>query len=371
LYEIHKVLDPADPLHAYVFEVCGDPELAAKLEFLHHIPPFQRYSTVGPAERMLRNVFRSPCFMTRCDGNFDFVSFLNRGGFILVEGGGVSEDAKVVTLGALIQLIIHAARQGRFQRRVTLVLDEAPVVVGGFEAKALAELRKSNLDIVLICQTLDQFPREFHETILMNCERFESFRCNSFDMAKQMADILGTATLNPNAVAHTRHVTRQYHAGYDELRTTNRGTRYDDVGLEIGSDARDGISYRSRYATEREAIHDYKSYGMQIQELQKQLLNLQVGERLVRDHGGVRFEKVSLPKEPYPWPGLVEKRTQQRILRSIGEHGTKPCFESLRFTPPQQNRSSTSSKTRNTRSPSTNRLQGDFLGWRSGDESNA
>lgn len=328
LWELPHLLDPRH----HLFSPHG------KFELLIHLPPASFRVEVGGALRIIENVCNSPVFRCRCEGDFDFVSYLNRGGIIIVDGKGVSEDAMVITLGAIAQLILQAARRQEFTRKVTLCIDEAGLLAGGYEVRGLAELQKFNLDIVLISQTIDQFPREHSETIIGNCGRMEVFRCNSMDTAKRCADILGTSTLSADAHLRTTYRTRQVHDGYDTISSYGRGERFDDVGQTIGYDSRDSTTYRARYATVQEAQQEYKTYGMQLQDMQRELLNLKVGERYVRDDR-VYKEYVPIEREVLPWAGLTLRRTQEAIEQSIGEHGVRPSLSGS-TTPAQSNGSS-------------------------------
>lgn len=318
LFLLPQVFLPASRVHKELVENCTDWEIAARFQMIERLSPVALRGEVGPAERILRSVFRSPSFMARCDGNFDFVPFLNSGGHIYLEGGGVSEDAMAIMLGAIVQRIIQEAKRGAFERPVRVVIDEALLVIGGYEAKAMAEMRKFNVNFTLISQSLPP-DSEIREMLLMNAGRIEVFRCNSFETAKLCADILGTASLDANAVLRTRQQVRQFHDGYDDILTYSRDL---ETGAQRVNDAA-----RARYRHEAEEVEQYKDYSTQIKEMQQKLLTLKVGERYIREGGRVFKQRVPLLREPYPWPSLVETRTNEAIRKSIGEHGTSVSLD--------------------------------------------
>lgn len=84
LAELHRALNPNDPFFDFALSKCSNEQLKSRFLDLCAMTPYQRQMVAAPAERMLRNVLTSPAFALRCNGNFDFVSYLNQGGIIAV-----------------------------------------------------------------------------------------------------------------------------------------------------------------------------------------------------------------------------------------------------------------------------------------------
>ena len=307
LHLIHELFDIHSESRDLLIINSTDTRLRRKFAELKKMPPVARRNEVGAAERLLNSVLRSPVLKARMGRGFDFVHHLNNGGVIALQGAGVSEDQKRVMLGSWCQAVINAARRGEFTRPVNLIIDEAPVVVTQAECNALAELRKSNLRITLICQSLT-FESEMVETIVQNSDTLEIFRCGSSRTASDLAQIIGTYSLDSDSVAHRRQAQRQFHDGYDDAR-------------------------RAQYRIEDEEVIQWRSFTEQIKQWEQLILKLKVGECIVKDALGVRKIRVRLKRRKYPWPCLLESRTERFIQESIQRYGTKPSENSWTFTP--------------------------------------
>ena len=290
LYLLYRIFDPDDPLYEQAMQNCTDGDTQKLVAHWKHLSLSARRYELGGAERMFRLVLTSPAFMYRCSGHFDVAKFLDhdQGGFILIEGGDVSDEAKRVIFGAISQQIIETAKRGKFKSPVQLVLDEAQEYAGRYECKALREVRKFNLELTIIAQSL---PQEMREDILQNCQRLEVYRCNSPDSARVFGGMIGAVM-----------------GGADSL-------------------------------------------SADISAAQRAIMNLHVGERFVRQ-GKAWKERVSLRRDPYPWPGLTEKRTWEAIRKSIGEHGGRLSLPGCEKTPAPPTKSAKPSDNKATPSPS-------------------
>ena len=289
LHLLYKVFDPDDPIYDQAVQNCTDGEIRKIVARWKKLSLSARRYELGGAERMFRIVLTSPAFMYRCDGHFDAPKFLDHsdGGHILIEGGDVSDEAKRVVFGGISHLIIESAKRGKFKRPVQLVLDEAQEYAGLYECKALREVRKFNLDITLIAQSL---PQEMREDILQNCEHLAVYRCNSPD-ARLFGGMVGAV------------------------------------------------------------VRGAGSLSSDISEAQRAIMNLRVRQRFVRQ-GKAWKEEVPFLRDPYPWPGLTEKRTWEAITKSIGEHGEKLSLSGFEKTPAPATKSPKRSDSSTPTSPS-------------------
>ena len=65
------------------------------------------------AQRLINAVCDAPAFIARCGSTFDFGSFLDNRGILLVEGGAVSQPVLQTILGSIILQTIHYVRTRR------------------------------------------------------------------------------------------------------------------------------------------------------------------------------------------------------------------------------------------------------------------
>lgn len=219
---LQHAFGPADhPAFQRLLRRCRDPEIAARFREVERgaIGGGQ----VAPAERLLRGVLGSPVFAARC-GSFRVAPFLDRGGILIVEGGGgVSEDAQRTIMGAtIIQTIRYVRTRPRPFPPVILALDEANnarlIGASGYEARAAAECQKMNLHIHILVQTLDFPSSEITDAILTNCRHEWFFNANEAVIRRAAADlggrdyepILRSLTAGERLVKDRNRVFREY-----------------------------------------------------------------------------------------------------------------------------------------------------------------
>jgi hypothetical protein len=151
----------------------------------------------GAAERLIRGVCTSPAFAIRCGATFHLDEFLDDAGILIIEGGGtISDDAMRTMMGAVILRTIRYVRtRPRPHPPVILVLDEATnadlISSNGFEARAAAELQKSNFSLHVMVQNLNFPSVMLTEDLLTNCLRHEWFFTANATVAHKAAIDLG------------------------------------------------------------------------------------------------------------------------------------------------------------------------------------
>jgi hypothetical protein len=186
---LYRIFNPDDSLYEQAVANCTDGETQKSIERWGKLSPSARRYELGGAARMFQIVLTSPAFACRCEGQFDAAKFLNHeeGGYILIDGGDVSDEARRVMLGAISYHVLALAHRQKFKTRVGLWLDEAHEFAGHHECIGLRELRSSGLDITLVWQSI---PPDMKEDVLQNCGRIEVYRCNSPESARLFAGMV-------------------------------------------------------------------------------------------------------------------------------------------------------------------------------------
>lgn len=185
----------------------GHPILHELLDGSSDADAYQRFHDVetgaikrgeyASAQRLAEGTCGAPAFMARCGTTFNLPGFLDAGGFLLLEGGtrGISADALLTVLGAVILLVISYVRSRPVnRRRVLLVLDEASnanlLSAGGAEVRAAAELQKNLLDMHVLVQSPNFPSAEVDELIFTNCVRHHwHFQANDAVARRGAADL--------------------------------------------------------------------------------------------------------------------------------------------------------------------------------------
>lgn len=289
---------PKHPVFKQMVEHCTNAEIAWKFKELTYLSQSQLRGEVGAAQRIANNLCRNPAFLARCDGDFDFCKFVDRGGKLLITwgDGSVSRDAaRTMSLILLQKLYRYARTRKSPDPGILVVLEEAlgADLIGKPEIRAMAELRKRGIHIDVLTQTLD-YPPELVGGLLGNAQCYRSFRAASPDMAATGAANLATLLLDPQKIHHTETRSRQIHAGHKEVKVAGRKVLVPEY-MEVS-----------------ESFDRYESLSDQIKLFQSELMRLGVGWSFVRDEHGVRKEYCK-PLESWLWPGLDEKKAQEKI----------------------------------------------------------
>ena len=283
----------------------------------------------GASRRLLEAVCGSEIVRLRSRlGPFDWHDALHQRKLIAFDGGGIRSKEIKRTIFLLVSMQVIQAVRRHFAHcqeplPVVLVLEEAGALglVTPFVLNALQELRKAGLAIHLITQsTVDFGDQNLFEAILANTP----WQCwyQSLSPADQElgARALTNATFDSLAIHYTR--TRPIPDGVEHVEMVSRGQSFDPrTHTTIRHDRRTGTALRTTYKHVVEA--SYKTPQLWEQEFRTKLATLPIGERLVRDRGGVRRERV-VPVRP-PWlrritdtstHTLIERLRQQHIYQT-------------------------------------------------------
>jgi len=185
---------PEHPLFRTLVENCRNAELGRKFAALENV---RSLGLIAPARRLIEGVCSSPAFALRSGtASFDFAAFLDRGGILLVEGGGgISDDAlRVMLKSIVIKTIGYVRHRRRYRLRVLLVLDEAnnwDLVDDTHVGRALAECRKMGLDIHILVQSMNFPNSSVTDAVLTNCARHEWYYAANAAVARAAAADLG------------------------------------------------------------------------------------------------------------------------------------------------------------------------------------
>jgi hypothetical protein len=321
------------PARDQLLRNCTEPELLRKFETYAKLSPTARRTETGPAERILQAVCGSPAFRVRAGGpTFDFDRFLDRRGILILDGssrGNLSRDAASVMMGAVILRVIHHCRT-RANGRVVLVLDEAvnANLVGVHESRALAEAGKWGLEFHVIVQDPFNFPSEdICNNVLQNCYRHEWFRQGSPAAAKLAAQDVATPLLDPLKLHHVEYRFRNIDAGYEQRTTITRTERKSVSGTITGRSLAQGDVYLLRRKEVRDEQQRYTTLNDQIALMQKELMRLRAGFRLVRGDR-VDWSPEYVPLVRPPWvvsqakddaaQPLSDRLTQYRVQAILG-----------------------------------------------------
>ncbi len=302
---------------------CERAEVAGKfadLERLRRKNEVQYEVMTGASRRLLELVCTSEVVRLRCrPGTFDWYASLRERRLVTFDGGGIRSREINRTLFLLASMhVIHAVRR-HFARTqeplpVVLVLEEAGALglVTPFVLAAVQELRKAGLAVHLITQSsLDFGDRALFETLLANTPYQAWHQCLSPSDQELGAKALANATFDPLTVHFTR--TRAVQDGIRPVTTESRAEATDDRGSTLRHERRTATAFLARHRHVSEAY--YKTPQLHEQEFRTRLATLRVGERLVRDRGGVRFERIRLLRPPRRLRAAFAAFTRAAIAR--------------------------------------------------------
>jgi hypothetical protein len=308
---------------------CDDAAVIAKLTDLDQLrrrSPTEYERQTGPARRLVELICTSEVVRLHCrPGPFDWLAALRERRLIAFDGGGIRSTEIKRTLFLLVSMAVIQAVRRHFAERqtalpVVLVLEEAGALdlVTPFVSSALQELRKAGLAIHLVTQSSGDFgDTALFQSLLANAPWAAWYQCLSPADQELGAKALANAAFDPRALHFTRK--RQLHAGTDRRETVSRGESSDRHGETVRRDRREGSAFLPRY---REVVEEhYKAPQLQEQEFRTALATLAVGERFVRDRGGVRRERVTMlgPSRPL---GL----SRSYALDAIGRIRRQPIY---------------------------------------------
>lgn len=286
---------------------CDRLDLAAKfrdIERLRRKNEAQYEQLTGASRRLLESVCASEAVRLRSrPGPFDWLRALRERRLVALDGGGLRSREVKRTLFLLATMrVIHAVRRHFAETQtplpVVLVLEEAGALglVSPFVANAMQELRKAGLAVHVITQSSLDFgdPAAF-EALLSHAPWQAWYQCLAPADQELGARALANATFDPLAVHFTR--TRAVPDGAEPVETTSHGGSYDPhTHRAVRHDRRTATALRTRHRLETE--EHYKSPQLQEQEYRTRLATLAVGERLVRDRGRVRPDRVRPLRPP-------------------------------------------------------------------------
>jgi hypothetical protein len=290
---------------------CTDEGLVAKfraMERLKRKNEVQYEIQTGPGRRLVDLVCGSEVVRLRSrPGPFDWLAALRQRKLVAFSGGGLRTKEIKRALFLLVSLqVIQGVRRHFAETQkplpVVLVLEEAGALslVTPFVLAALQELRKAGLAVHLITQSSVDFgDRDLFQAILTNTPTQAWYQCLSPADQELGARALANATFSPLAVHYAR-------------------PRVLPDGATLVTDRDRGLPVRhTRYR--RITDHFYKTPQLHEQEYKTALASLRVGERLVRDRGGVRREQVRPVRAPW--------------FRRVSDDSTRTLIERLRRQP--------------------------------------
>ena len=298
------------------------PALAAKfrsVERLQRRNEVQYESMVGAARRLIEPVCDSEVVRLRSRlGPFDWLAALRGQRLIAFDGGGIRSTEVKRTLFLLVSMqVIHAVRRHFAENQqplpVVLVLEEAGAMglVTPFVLLALKELRKAGLALHVITQSaLDFGDSVAFELLLSNTPWLALYQSLAPADQEIGAKVLANATFDPLSVHYVRN--RTVAAGSHRVVAVSHGESYDAHHQLIRRDRRTGTTHGTSYKSLAEPT--YKTPQLWEQEYRTRLATLRVGERLVRERGGVRRERVHALTE-LPGFDLDTRNAIQRIRR--------------------------------------------------------
>ncbi|HYH66798.1 MAG TPA: hypothetical protein VD866_19040 [Urbifossiella sp.] len=249
---------------------CTVEELRHKFRQLEKLTPRALRAEVGSALRVVEPIFGDDAFVSRCPATFDLGAFLDRGGKLVLEGGGQinSDTRRVIMCGVYTRVLEHVNRRRKPFQPIEAILDECTNagLAGHREEKAAGETRKLGFTTKFITQFLN-FPGG-PDGFLQNCVRKETFRAADYDLARKLAAVIETGLPDSK-----KTVTRK---NGDEEQDEKRAER--------------------------------------LTWLAKDIMSLAPGWRYVTDGGGSRKEYVPMLENPWPdWPGLREAKLEEKL----------------------------------------------------------
>jgi len=298
------------------------------LERLKRRNEVQYESVVGAARRLIEPVCDSEVVRLRSrPGPFDWSGALRDRRLIVFDGGGIRSTEVKRTLFLLVSVqVIHAVRRHFADRQqplpVVVVLEEAGAMglVTPFVLLALKELRKAGLAIHLITQSTLDFADPATFELLLSGTPWQAWYQSLAPADQEIgARALANATFDPLSVHFVRN--RTVAAGSHRVETSSHGKSYDAHHRLLRVDRRAVTGHVTAYKNIAEP--SYKSPQLHEQMYRTRLATLRIGERLVRERGGVRCERVRR---------LTELRGFDRLTRA----GIARVRQAPIYLPPEQ-----------------------------------
>jgi hypothetical protein len=318
LFWLADIFTPGSDARKHLLANCTEPSVVRKFQMYAALSPTARRNDTAPAERILRAVCESPSFRVRSGGATVYLDrFLDDNGILILDGsswGNLSRDAASIMMGAIALRVMQHCRIGS-KSKVVLVLDEAvnANLVGLRESQAIAEAAKWGLEFHVIVQDPFNFPNEeIRNNVLQNCGRHEWFRQGSPAAARLASEDIGTPILDPLKVHHTEYRIRTTDAGFERIQTTARGEWFDPGGRTRGRNTNWNTVLWPRRREVADPQPRYTDLADQIVLIQKELMLLKPGYRLVRS-ATVTTEPEYIPMLMHPW--LEMDNLQQTLAR--------------------------------------------------------
>lgn len=206
-------------------------------------------SQYAPTDRLVCSLCNSPAFQIRCGSSFQLPAFLDRGGILIVEGGSGG----------------------------TVSEDALRTMMGAVILQTIQYVRRRPRPVPRVLLSLDEATN---------------------------ADLIGASGYEVKALAELQ----------------KRGLDMDILVQSPnfpGQDILDGVLTNCRrhewFACGNSAVARMGAQDLGDPDYQAQLLTLEVGERIVKDHGQVFREYVQPLEDPWAFPGLAARKAQKAL----------------------------------------------------------
>ncbi len=298
-WHLPYVYDPSHPVHKEWVRDCKDETIKNKFANLRLLHPATRIANVSPAERLTKQVMLNAGFISRTGKGFNFDGFLQSNGVLIcTAGAGADKESTSVMLSSISAKTIEYAESGKGS--VLVIYDEYANfgTVGSLEIQALNTLQKAGWNGIFISQQPPE--EELWDAISENTAIHWWYRAGSSQTAKVGTEDIAYSILNRDKVHHYQD--REYSNGHREVIVG----RYSD-------------QERTTLVSERgvQSIPVYESSNEQMRYITKEITQLNLGERFIKNHGHVYREQLTIDREIYPWACLAKIENEKGLTRIL------------------------------------------------------
>lgn len=333
LHWLAQLYTPGSGTFDYMVKNCTDADTKAQFEKLYYLNSQTRENQTGPADRRLRALLMSPSLAIRSSGaTFDFDEALAKKSIIIIDGEGCNPDAASIMMSALSLKVIDSCK--RLKHRVQLGMDEAinAGLVGLQESQALAEVRKWNLGITIIVQTLSFVEKIICDNVLQNTQFHRWFCQGSPEAAALAASDIAKRIVDPLRVHHTETRIRNADDGFELIENISHGHSENDEGETISRSSNKSHSVVRKTREVVEKVDRYMTLADQEILVQQKLMKMGPGWRWDAGNLEPHYE----PMEQHLWhhlSGILGGPIPEQALAKLKEAKLQKAIAQVRMSP--------------------------------------
>lgn len=314
---------PKTPIFDKLVDQCPDQMTRLKFQALRTFSGTTLHREVGPAVRLLEELFKEPAFRYRIEPTFDLAKAVHDKLIVIILGGADQGlNRKIMRLANMRadQIVRENWAATGEPLLCRTYFDEAASVgtVKLRESRDMAQTLKMGKSNCVIIQALNFGDPLIDENVAQNTQVHLWFGCHHEKVTRDGAlDLL--PLLNSHRIHSQEYRDRLVMDGYEQITSESEGSSVGPDGKER-KDKRKNFGERPTYTTVTDTTTRYFDMKDQIIELQQKLMALEVGQCYRKAPEGVSLLQGQKFPDPWTFPGLGKKKLQ-RLLDQHKELG--------------------------------------------------